>query len=202
METDMFFLDLGHYEDKSVPAAVKCIKSVHVDLYENEIKLHRELDHPNVVRYFATKLVDELYFIAMEKGNCNLREFMETNPEDIAILIKLLHDSCLGVQYLHERGIVHRDINPNNILVMKDGDGFTGKLSHFRFSKTLPLLQSEWCSSPRGTFDYTPPEVLTALDKRQDPSYSTSTDIYSLGLTFFYVLSQLKHPGSIRTEKL
>jgi serine/threonine protein kinase len=195
-------LNLGHYEEESLPAAVKCIQAVHYKLYENEIEVLRELNHYNVVRYFATKSVENLYYIAMEKGDHNLGEFMKKNSMNTGILIKLLHDSCLGLQFLHERRIVHRDINPNNILVIKMNGSFVGKLSDFGFSKTLPLLQSDWCSGPCGTQDFMPPEVLKALDENKDAVYCRETDIYSLGVTMFNILSRGEHPGGVQSMRL
>jgi serine/threonine protein kinase len=195
-------LNLGHYEDESLPAAVKCIQAVHYKLYENEIEVLRELNHYNVVRYFATKSVENLYYIAMEKGDHNLGEFMKRNSMNTGILIKLLHDSCLGLHFLHERRIVHRDINPNNILVMKDKNLFVAKLSDFGFSKTLPLLQSGWHSVACGTQDFMPPEVLKALDENEEAIYRRETDIHSMGVTMFNILSRGGHPGGVPSKRL
>jgi serine/threonine-protein kinase/endoribonuclease IRE1 len=198
----IYLLDPGHYEAQSMPAAVKRIETVNFKLYENEIKQLRELNHPNVVRYFATKSVDAVYYIAMEKGDCSLGKYMKNNSEDTEILIKLLHDSCLGLTWLHERSTVHRDVNPNNILVVKINNLDVGKLCDFGFSKNLPLLQSHWCSSPCGTEDYMPPEVAKALDDDDEIVYRRETDIYALGVTMFNILSRGKHPGGVRTERL
>jgi serine/threonine protein kinase len=192
----LFLLYSGHFE--SFPAAVKCIQDVHYNLYDNEMKQLRALGHYNVVRYFASKSFQGLHYIAMEKGYCNLRQFMESHSDNTDILIKLLHDSCLGVQYLHRWRIVHRNINPSNILVVKDNNGFVGKLSDFTFSQTFPLLQSDWCSGPCGFQDFMPPEVLRALEA----THCTKTDIYSLGITMFNILSRGGHPGGVESIRL
>jgi serine/threonine protein kinase len=192
----------GHYGDESSPAAVQCIPDVHYNLYENEIKELRKINHTNVVRCFATTSVQGLHYIAMEKGYCNLGQFMESNSENTAILIKLLHDSCLGVQCLHKRRIIHKNINPSNILVVKDNNGFVGKLSGFAISQTLPFLQSDWCSGPCGTKDFMPPEVLNALDDNKEATYCRETDVYSLGITMFNILSRGEYPGGVRSMRL
>jgi serine/threonine-protein kinase/endoribonuclease IRE1 len=191
------FLASGYYEDKSQPAAVKRIKAVDIQLYENEIKLLRELKHPNLIRYFATKRIAGVFYISMEKADCNLGQFIVDHPDDTDILIKLLHDSCLGLKALHDNDIVHRDINPSNILVMKNTNGYVGKLSDFGLSKTLPKDKSNWVSGACGTRDFMPPEVLTAHKKKQEASYFRGTDIYSLGKTMFYILSLGEHPGGV-----
>jgi serine/threonine-protein kinase/endoribonuclease IRE1 len=185
-----------------MPAAVKRIETDYFKLYENEIKQLRELNHPNVVRYFKTKSVEGAYYIAMEKGYCSLGEYMINNSENTDILMKLLHDSCFGLKWLHEKSIVHRDVNPNNILVMKINNLDVAKLCDFGFSKKLPLLQSHWFSGPCGTQDYMPPEVALAVANDDDIMYRRETDIYSLGVTMFNILSRGKHPGGIWTERL
>jgi serine/threonine protein kinase len=185
-----------------MPAAVKRIETIHFKLYENEIKQLRGLNHPNVVRYFATKSVEGVYYIAMEKGHCSLGTYMIQNSENTDMLIKLLHDSCLGLKWLHGRSTVHRDVNPNNILVMNINNLDVGKLCDFGFSKNLPLLQSHWFSGPCGTEDYMPPEVVKALDDDEEIVYRRQTDIYALGVTMFTILSRGKHPGGVRTERL
>jgi serine/threonine-protein kinase/endoribonuclease IRE1 len=133
----------------------------------------------------------------MEKAYCNLGEFMIKNPDDTDILIGLLHDSCLGLQFLHNNEIVHRDINPSNILVMKNKENFVGKLSDFGFSKNLPQDKSYWISGACGTEGFMPPEVLEAKKKEELTIFSRRTDIYSLGKTMFYILSRGKHPGGV-----
>jgi serine/threonine protein kinase len=183
-------------------AAVKRIDTVHFKLYKNEIKQLRELNHPNVVRYFATKAVKDVYYIAMEKGHSSLGTYMTNNFGNTDTLIKLLHDSCLGLQFLHKERIVHRDINPNNILVMKKNGLFIGKLSDFGFSKTLPSLLSDWTSSPCGTKEFMPPEVLKALDENEEAVYCRKTDIHSMGVTMFNILSRGGHPGGVPSKRL
>jgi serine/threonine protein kinase len=196
----LFLLYSGHFE--SFPAAVKCIQDVHYNLYDNEMKQLRALGHYNVVRYFASKSFQGLHYIAMEKGYCNLRQFMESHSDNTDILIKLLHDSCLGVQYLHRWRILHRNINPSNILVVKHNNDFVGKLSDFAFSQTLPLLQSYSFSVPCGTQDFMPPEVFRALDEIQEATYCRETDIYSLGITMFNILSRGEHLGGVMSMRL
>jgi serine/threonine protein kinase len=192
---------LGYFEDKLQTAAVKCINAYHIKMYDTEIRILRELNHRNIVRYFATKKLAGHYYIAMERGICNLEEFMNKNPESSGTLLKLLHDSCLGLQRMHQKRIIHRDLNPRNILVMRDIEGFVGKLSDFGLSKNLPALLSTVYSKPCGTYDYMPPEVINALDRKEKSVYSPKTDIYCLGVTMFHILSRGEHPGGIPSHR-
>jgi serine/threonine-protein kinase/endoribonuclease IRE1 len=212
----------GYHEDPSQVAAVKCVIEEYFKVYETEIQILRALNHPNVVRYFATQTVEQNHFIAMEKGICNLEEFANADiafSENLtkvlqisapsikeikplrSYLIKLLHDSCVGLQCMHEKRIVHRDINPHNILVMIDSKGFVGKLSDFGLSKNLPILLNTVSSEPCGTYDYMPPEVINALDRNERSVYSTKTDIHSMGISMFRLLSRGEHPGGIPSRR-
>jgi serine/threonine protein kinase len=196
-----FFFDSGYYEVPGVPAAVKRIKKSNNDqLSINEIETLQKLNHPNVVRYFATAKVNGVFYISMGKADRNLWEFKQSNPKDTDILIKLLHDTCLGLQCLHNHRIVHRDVNPNNILVMQTNRGFVGKLSDFGLSKIVPQDKNHWVSSPCGTHDFLPPEVLIALSTKKTTIYCSGTDIYSMGVTMFYILSQENCPVGVELD--
>jgi serine/threonine-protein kinase/endoribonuclease IRE1 len=146
-------------------------------------------------------LLNDSYYIAMEEGFCNLGEFMRKNPTDTETLMKLLYDSCLGLQCLHNNKIVHRNIYPNNILVIQERKIFIGKISDFGLSKHVTLLPSDWRSSPSEIYNYVTPEVLRARAENQTIICSLQTDIYSMGITMFYILSQGGHPGGVDLDK-
>jgi serine/threonine-protein kinase 11 len=63
----------------------------------------------------------------------------------------------VGLQYLHNRGVVHRDIKPSNLMVASDG---TLKISDFGVSNTLDHFKDEVCTSAPGTPAFLPPEIV------------------------------------------
>jgi len=86
-------------------------------------------------------------------------------------LIDLLVGMLLGIQYIHQNGIIHWDLKPQNILLDKRGNP---KISDFGISKTLEKA-TKYPQSIVGTFIYMSPEAL------KGKSSNTNTDIWSLG---------------------
>lgn len=143
----------------------------------SETQILAQLNHPNIATlYEIGKTEDEQYFIAMEliEGEdiliwCNERKY------NIKTRIGLFQQLCLGISYAHEKGIIHCDIKPNNVLVTEvDGKALV-KIIDFGISR----LESQNHDSGEiaGTPAYLAPEVLTNMEIA-----STRRDVYSLGV--------------------
>ena len=102
---------------------------------------------------------------------------------------------CLALKYIHKKNILHRNIKPSNIFLMKQNEGNFAKLGDFGVAKILnPSLKHTKTrieSSPK----YQAPEIL------KKENYSFEADIWSLGVTF-YELITLNYPfeGNDDTE--
>ncbi|KAG6947288.1 hypothetical protein JG687_00016190 [Phytophthora cactorum] len=103
------------------------------------------------------------FFVCEYASQGSLRE--HTDPARItkSTMWKLLHEAVLGLEYLHERGIIHGDLRCSNILVGSDG---MAKLSNLRLSGSTSVASSRWQS----------PEVLEGNPPSQQ------SDVYSLGI--------------------
>eukprot|EP00347_Sterkiella_histriomuscorum_P011932 403370542 len=105
------------------------------------------------------------------------RDTLEWNiPENLAK--EWLASVVLGLKELHQRGIIHRDIKADNILVFKEDEV---RIADYGQAKVMGDSQSK---RPYGTLNYLSPEM------RNCEYYDSSTDIYSLGITFIYLLTQ------------
>ena len=99
--------------------------------FKNEIKGHRTFDHPNLIKAIDWGKIKykgiTLPFYVMPKAKQNLKEFFILNnsknkPDEIRrILIQILD----GLICLHQNGCYHRDLKPQNILVLEDNDGMS-----------------------------------------------------------------------------
>ena len=81
------------------------------------------MDHPNIVKVYEVYEYKDFIHIVMECINgMNLSQFMQANPnmtEDV--VAEIMQKIFLGVQYLHINGICHKDLKPENIMVMTKG---------------------------------------------------------------------------------
>ena len=97
--------------------------------------------------------------------------------------IRLGMDICRALILLRSKGIVHRDIKPQNILVNENGDY---KLGDFGTARSINGTST--MMSMKGTFSYMSPEIM------QGRSAGFSSDIYSLGLVMYRLMNRNRHP--------
>lgn len=167
--------------------AVKVVHKAHAEKGRlgREIKVLSDLDHPNIVRLFSLYDTSSRVFFVMEYcrgghlGSLILRQPNKCINEEFAK--KLFQQIISAVAYIHRRGIVHRDIKIQNILVEGiDDQHATIKLIDFghstKFTGNLPM------STKCGTLSTTAPEVILE-------SYDDRCDVWSVGVVLFTMLS-------------
>ncbi|XP_074320945.1 mitogen-activated protein kinase kinase kinase NPK1-like isoform X2 [Silene latifolia] len=149
----------------------------HIKELEEEVKLLKNLSHPNIVRYLGTAREDEALNILLEfvpGGSISslLGKFGSFPEPVIRMYTKKL---LLGLEYLHKNGIMHRDIKGANILVTDKG---CIKLADFGASKkVVELATMTGAKSMKGTAYWMAPEVITQT------GHNFSADIWSVGCT-------------------
>ncbi|ELP92957.1 protein serine/threonine kinase, putative [Entamoeba invadens IP1] len=116
----------------------------------------------------------------------DLIKHKKSDEIEMKLRIKFLLDAAKGIQYLHENGILHRDIKPDNFLVLSldVNEKVNAKLTDFGSSRNVNMLQTNMTFTKGvGTPTYTAPEIL-----KQD-KYKKSADIYSFAITMFETIS-------------
>ncbi|KAJ3344109.1 hypothetical protein HDU93_003272 [Gonapodya sp. JEL0774] len=142
----------------------------------NEIRFLSELDHQNIVRYLGCEGTDTTLNVFLEyvSGGSISSMLSKIGKFEEALVRSFVAQILCGLEYLHTRGIIHRDIKGANILV--DEDGFA-KISDFGISKKNDMEAYKYNSrmSLQGSVFWMAPEVI------KGKGYSAKVDIWSLG---------------------
>jgi len=150
----------------------------------NEITIMRTTDDPNVVKLHDVYLYKGRIFMVMDylDGGC-LTPVVEDMNLDIPenVIGYILRETLQGIYSLHKRGIIHRDIKSDNILIEKDTAAI--KLTDFGYSCQL-TQEKRMRESRVGTLYWMAPELL-----KGDNKYNEKWDIWSLGV-FAFELAQ------------
>jgi serine/threonine protein kinase len=147
-----------------------------------EARAAAEVDHPNLAPVLDSGEADGRVYLAVRyvDGRSLDERLRFDGPLPVPDLVRLAADLGAGLDALHGRGIVHRDVKPANILL--DGDG-TAVLSDFGLAKGLAYTVLTRPGQILGTLNYLAPEVL-----RREPVGPLS-DVYAFGCVLFECLS-------------
>ena len=146
-----------------------------------------KLFHPNLVQFLGIHYPSKeakLPWLVMELLDCSLTEFLKKHDkENVSLFVKasVFCDISLGLQFLHGRNIIHRDLSSNNILLTKY---LTAKISDLGVAKLVDPGGSKSHTVVPGTQYFLPPEVVSEAAKSH---YDKSIDVFSLGCIMIHV---------------
>lgn len=155
--------------------------------FQTEARTAARLDHPNIVKTLDIDEERGQHFIVMEfiDGSDLERLVRKTGPLPIPKALELLQQAASGLQHAHERGVLHRDVKPLNMLMTQEGLLKVSDLGLARFRhEEGAQLTLENNKSILGTADYLAPEQ--ALDSH---NVDGRADLYSLGCTFYFMMT-------------
>jgi serine/threonine-protein kinase len=160
---------------KFLPASVEKDAS-RLQRFLNEVKIARQISHPNVCRVYDVGEVDGHHYLSMEyvdgEDLASLLRRIGRLPADKAVQIS--RELCLGLSAAHEQGILHRDLKPANVMI--DGRG-RAKIADFGLATLAADVGSAELGA--GTPAYMAPE------QREGKDVTVRSDIYSLGLVLY-----------------
>src|ERR1043165_3354577 len=171
---------------KVLPVA-KTKDSSALERFYREARAVAALDHPNIVHAYDIDQEEDLHFLVMEYvDGANLQDMVERGgPLSVERAANYIWQTALALQHAHEHGLVHRDIKPGNILVARDGvvKVLDMGLALF-FQDEDEALTKKHDDGTLGTADYLSPE-----QSQDSHEVDIRTDIYSLGMTLYFVLT-------------
>ena len=160
--------------------------------FYREVRAVAKLSHPNIVIAFEVNQVGATQFLAMEhvNGIDLARLVQQSGPLPILSACEYIRQAADGLQHAHEKGLVHRDIKPGNLMVARPNPEEPPVIKILDFG--LARFESESTPTERltqlgkivGTVDYIAPEQ--AQNAR---TADIRADIYSLGCSLFYLLT-------------
>ncbi|MBI1831106.1 MAG: protein kinase [Planctomycetes bacterium] len=155
--------------------------------FKQEMELVGQMDHPNVVRATDAGERNGVFYLVMEylSGSDLSRLVHQRGRLDTAFACDVIRQAALGLDYIHEKGLVHRDIKPSNLMLTRDRTVKILDLGLARFGFTeADKHELTPAGYAVGTYSYMAPEQATTgadIDAR--------ADLYSLGCTFFRLLT-------------
>jgi serine/threonine-protein kinase len=183
---------LGRHVELGIKAAIKIMlpgaaaSGSAAQRFEREAAILKQLRHPNIVRLYGIGRSGGSRYYAME--------YIEGESLDQALarrgrftweeVVELGRQLCAALQHAHEQGVVHRDLKPSNLMVLPDG---TLKLTDFGIAKDLDVTGLTAANCTVGTAAYMSPEQC-----KGDPNLSHKSDLYSLGVVFYELLTGRK----------
>jgi hypothetical protein len=147
-------------------------------IFLKEMKIWEGLVHPNIVRLCSVNILPVPY-VEMEYVRCSLAGVTPPLSPDGAVAI--VTDIIRGLTYAHDRGIIHRDIKPHNILLAEDG---TAKITDWGLGTMMG--EGHESSIVGFSIQYAAPEQIAP---RRFGDADTRTDIYQTGVVFYELLT-------------
>ena len=151
--------------------------------FEREAQAAARFSHPNIVNVYDVGTDGDRHYIVMEyiRGP-NLKELIRRQgPFSVDGAIFIISQVASALDYAHQRGLVHRDIKPQNILVDRDGNA---KVVDFGIAKGAQDVNLTETGTGMGTVHYVSPEQA-----RGEPA-TPASDLYSTGIVLFEMLTK------------
>ncbi len=179
-----------NFKDGSV-VAVKILKPdiverspEYAEMFEREAKNARSLNHPHIVEIFDSGKDDDLIYMVMEWVEGRSIEDVLTQEQLSIYQIKIIFKQvCSAVASAHQKGIIHLDLKPANILLLENAKTYDFvKVIDFGLSRVISKESGTTVTKFRGTHQYCAPEQFGGR-------VSHRSDIYSLGATLYHLIT-------------
>ncbi|MEG2931041.1 MAG: protein kinase, partial [Ruthenibacterium sp.] len=151
--------------------------------FKNESKAISVLNHPNLVKVYDVSVSDKLQFIVMEYiDGITLKDYMEFRKQPLTYkeTLHFVSQTLLALQHAHAKGIVHRDIKPQNIMLLSNGNIKVMDFGIARFARNESQTMTD---TAIGSVHYISPE------QAKGDVTDLKADIYSVGVMMYEMLA-------------
>ena len=169
-----------------------------VERFKREARVGAQLQQENLVLIYDFGQANGRFFLVMEyiEGKTIAALITAQGPMPVPTAARLTWQIALGLEHAHRKGLIHRDVNPYNVLVTHEG---IAKLADLGLA--IDLAEAEHVThegATVGTFDYVAPEQA-----RYSHAADIRSDIYSLGCTLYHMVAgQVPFPSPSLPENL
>ncbi len=163
------------------------LSEVGIRRFDREIRALSRLDHPNIVPVFAADRFGDVPYFAMKLlSGRSLRDWLDEpdrEPQPYGQIATWIRDAALALHHAHHNGVIHRDVNPRNLLIEPDGTILVVDFGVARDERADDGLTHP--GDVVGTRSYMAPEQISSRHGEISPQ----TDVYGLGVTLYELLT-------------
>ena len=190
-ETRSSIIYRGHKENESQPFIIKLLKTKYptpseIARFKQEYNLVKKLDIKNIIKIFDLVEYDDKYAIIEDDfGGISMKELLKTKNLELKSFLQISSKVSETLGLIHKNNIIHLDIKPDNILINPELSEV--KIADFGISAVLTHANDELYNPDviEGTLSYMSPEQTGRMNRGVD----YRTDMYSLGVTFYEMLT-------------
>ncbi|KYK35160.1 MAG: serine/threonine protein kinase [Theionarchaea archaeon] len=151
------------------------------EVFQHEIDVMQDLIHPCIIHLIDHKIAEhQFYFVYEYMSKGDLHSYAHRSNVSTTDICRIFCQILEGLDYVHKKGYVHRDVKLKNMLITEGGKG---KLSDFTLAQKLHEPGMAGSDVKRAIFFLAPEEI-------RDPKYvNPSADVYAVGVSMYYILS-------------
>jgi serine/threonine protein kinase len=185
----------GEDTQSATPIAIKVLNPnlnsdpVLVERFRRELQIAREIQDPHIISIFDFYTEGSEKFLVMELlDGTDLKSYILNHyPLSLAFVLSFMGEILTSIKNCHQKGVLHRDLKPQNIFVLKNQ---SPKILDFGISRMATQSEITVAGTALGSPEYMAPELFNL------PFFDFRSDIYALGIIFFEMLTgQLPFQG-------
>lgn len=174
-------LDHKTYAVKSISKQILSQNPSNLPALISEITTMRQLDHPSLVKLYRVYESEDFIHLVLDyvQGGDLLQRILIRSSMNEETASKFMKNLLETLQYMHSNSVIHRDLKPDNILLLSPNTDFDLKIADFGLACECKEDQQLRCGSP----GYIAPEILKRM------AYGTKVDMFSAGVLMYIILS-------------